>query len=122
MMWRAFQERSAANILSIETAEVLAAGSERSVYVFSSESNTSQQYKWQMKLYMPMEKGASLDIIVERPNGVLLDGTLIFCGNELSVKDGATSIPYDVYEKTYTKQEIAFRFKDGKTIPGYPEI
>lgn len=121
LMWRIFQGKMATNLLAIETAEVIAASDERIVLTYSSEKDTPKEYQWKMKLSIPGDV-EPLGIVVERPNGVLLDGTLFIFGNELPVKKGVASMPFDIYQKTYTKKEIAFKFENGKTIPGHPEM
>lgn len=121
LMWRIFQGKMAANQLAIESAEVIAASDERIVLTYSSEKDTPREYQWKMKLSIPGDV-EPLNIVVERPNGILLDGTLFIFGNELPVKKGVASMPFDIYKKTYTKKEIAFKFENGETIPGYPEM
>ena len=121
-LWLMRQGRIAADFLALDTAEVIAAGSEHSTYAYSSDDNTPSEYKWQMKLSMPSEKGSPMDIVVERPNGISLSGTLIFCGSKLPVKNGKASLPYGIFEKSFTKHEIIFVFEDGNKVPGFPEM
>jgi hypothetical protein len=121
MLWHIFQKKVATTFLALDTAEVLAASDESFQYTFYADINVPAQYQWRMKLSMTREKGDDVNMEVIRPNGIVLDGRLIFCGNDLSVKSGKTSISYDSFHNTvFSRPEICFVFKDGYKAPGFP--
>ncbi len=120
-MWLAFQEQATAKILTLNSAEVLAAGNEYLQYDFISDTNVPKKYQWRANLSMAREKNADVRIEVKRPNGVRLDGTLIFCENHLPVKNGITTMPYDRFHKSLSaKPDIVFVFEDGYKVSGHP--
>lgn len=105
-----------------EDLEVVAASETAAEIIFSSLPYIQQKYSWSMSLAIPTQPSEKLKIRLRTRSATAANGKLIFCGNELTVRNGATEIRYDDLKRSFHNPEVAFCFKDGKKVPGFPEL
>ena len=117
--WSIFVRQMTVIFNQLEHAEIVAAGDTDSVISFSAQ-DAQGALKWRMNLFIPTQATTTLRIqMVEPWRG---NGTLFFCGNRLNVVNGETEIAYDTLKESFDNPEVAFVFKDGKKVFGYPEL
>ena len=106
-----------------EDLEVVAASETMAELTFSSLACTPRQYGWDMVLSIPSQIVEKLKIKIHtNDTSAAVSGKLIFCGNELAVRNGNAEIPYDTLRQSFHNPEVAYCFKDGRKIPGFPAL
>ena len=117
--WSIFVSQMTAIFNRLECAEVVAAGDMDTTICFSSD-DAPGTIKWKMQLFIPAQATTTLRIQMEDPRRV--NGTLIFCGNQLDVTNGEAEIAYKTLKESFGNPEVAFIFEDGQKVFGYPEL
>ena len=106
-----------------EELEVVAASETMAELTFASLSCTPRKYSWDMTLSIPSQITKKLKIKIHTSDATAAaSATLIFCGNELAVRNGNTEIQYETLKKSFHNPEVVFCFKDGRRIPGFPAL
>lgn len=120
--WKRFTIKLADLFSFQDEMEVVAASETMAEITFASLPYVPPQYSWRMTLAIPSQLSEKLKIQLRTHTTAAANGKLIFCGNELQVRNGEAELRYDDLRKTFHVPEVSFCFKDGKTVPGYPEI
>ena len=120
--WDSFKAALRQIFIQQESAEVIAAGESAATVTFRSAIGTPADYDWKMALAIPTAPGGDLAIKIRSAKNPSLSGKLIFCGNELTVKNGKASIAWETLKESFSNPEVAFIFANNTRITGFPEL
>lgn len=106
-----------------EDLEVVAASETMAELTFASLACTPRKYSWNMTLSIPSQITRDLKIRIHTTDAsAATSGKLIFCGNELAVRNGNAEIPYDTLKNSFHNPDVMFCFQDGRRVPGFPML